>query len=566
MATLLATPSLGHFTPPDRQDAAAAAKPSTPAKSAPDGKPTPADPTRPGIPPVSGHVAQLVARTAQARQNPIATPAQGKATPAVDKALLSVRENLQEVESGVAGKVSDITPTVTALPAADRNSLVSRLSDKELRTWMQATGQYTNPQDQQPLFNALAEGLDNQQLGRVITSLDRDNAINADNAAIVGRFGDAIAAHKPAGELRQFVQSAAGQVEGDQKTALVVAKALVALGEQSTPSSYSGGIPSTPPNQFEPALAGLSDAQLDSVLQAAAQERFEGNMRSYDPKPLAALLDRAASAPLSSAQRQRLVESGLGVMQQLVDRPDEGPRHDEVNAQVVNSLARLLGSEHGASVEQRAKLFELTANAWGGFAGNDAKVDAALATSLKGLLATDTNAVMGELETQFREGAGMTRFVREMIAQGRAEELKPFMAQLQLGNDLKGDPIARFGAQDSAGNHRHANVLGYFVGSVYAGVSQLNKSADETAGVLGDVFDLTSIVTGIGGRAVDAFKFLTTKVVEQRIEEYKGDNTKLRDTVAKLAYPTAPDGRRYEGSAAEAAYDSALGRVIDNNG
>jgi hypothetical protein len=520
-----------------------------------------------GVPPFSKRAVELAATpkmSAAVRQPPALV--QAKTAAPVDKALASVRENLQQVESGAAGKVNDITPTVTALPAADRNTLVSRLSDKELQTWMQASGQYTNPQDQQPLFNALAQGLDNRQLGRVITSLDRDNALNTDNAAIVGRFGDAVAAHKPAGELRQFAQSAASRVEGDQKTALVVAKALVALGEQSTPSTYSGGIPYTPPNTLEPALASLSDAQLHSVLQAAAQERFEGNMRSYDPRPLAALLDRAASAPLDSAQRQRLVESGLGVMQQLALRPDEGPRHDEVNATVANSMARLIGSEHGASVEQRAKLFELTANAWGGFAGNDSKLDAALATSLKGLLTSDTNAVMGELETQYREGAGITRFVREMTAQGRAEELKPIMAQLQLGNDLKGDPIARFGSQDSAGNHCHANVLGYFVGSVYAGVSQLNKSADDTAGVLGDVFDLTSIVTGIGGRAVDAFKFLTTKVVEQRIDEYKGDNTKLRDTVAKLAYPTAADGRRYEGSAAEAAYDSALGRVIDNNG
>jgi hypothetical protein len=555
--------AIAQFKPADRQDPAPAAKSPTPS-AAPDSKQPAAGTARPGVPAVSSRAAQVVA--AQARPGSSATPAQAKATPAADKALAAVRQSLQEVESGAAGKVNDITPTVTALPPADRNSLVSRLSDKELQTWMQASGQYMNPQDQQPLFDALAEGLDNRQLGRVITSLDRDNAVNADNAAIVGRFGDAVAAHKPPDALRQFVQSAAGRVEGDQKTALVVAKALVALGDQSTPSTYSGGIPYTPPNRFETALAGLSDAQLDSVLHAAAQERFEGNMRSYDPQPLAALLDRAAGAPLSSAQRQRLVESGLGVMQQLAQRPDEGPRHDEVHAQVVNSLARLIGSEHGASAGQRAELFELTAQAWGGFAGNDAKVDAALATSLKGLLATDTNAVMGELETQFREGAGMTRFVREMIAQGRADELKPFMAQLQLGNDLQGDPMARFGSQDGAGNHRHANVLGYFVGSVYAGVSQLNKNADDTAGVLGDIFDLTSIVTGIGGRAVDGFKFLTTQVVEQRIDDYKNDNTQLRDTVAKLAYPAAPDGRRYEGSAAEAAYDSALGRVIDNNG
>ena len=542
---------------------ASPAKSAAPANTAPSDKPPAATP--PGIPKVTAQNVKL-ALAAQKPQAPPTPLVQARAAPAVDNAVASVRDTLQQVESGTVGKVTDITPTVTALPPADRNTLVSRLSDQELRTWMDATRQHTNPEDQQPLFNTLAQGLDNQQLGRVITSLDRDNVINDDNAAFVGRFGDAIAANKPAGELREFVQSAAGQIESDQKTALIVAKSLETLGAQAMPSTYSGGIPYLPPNHFEPALAALSDSQLDSVVQAAAQERFEGNARVYDPAPLVALLDRAATAPLSSQQTQRLVESGLGVMQRLVQSPDEGPRTEEINAQLVGSLARLIGSEHGASVEQRAQLFEMTANTWGGFAGNNTQVDTAIASALEGLLTTDTTGVMGELETQHREGAGMTRFVREMMAQGRAEELKPIVAQLQLGNDLQGDPITRFAARDSAGNHRHANVLGYFVGSVYSGVSQLNASKDDTVGMLGDVFDLTSILTGAGGRAFSALQFLTTKVVEQRVDDYKSGTIDLRDTISQLAYPASPDGRRYEGSAAEGAYDSALGRVIDNNG
>jgi hypothetical protein len=511
----------------------------------------------------------LPTRAPRALRSPdmVTTVVQAHATPAVDTALGSVRENLLEVTYGVAGKVRDITPTVTALRTADRNALVSRLGDQELRLWMESAGQYTNPQDQQQLFDALAQGLDNTQLGRVIAALDGVGAITHDNAAIAGRFGDAIAANKPAAELQQFVQSAAGRIEHDQKTALIVAKALDALGSQAMPmpSTYSGGIPYAPSHPFELALAALSDAQLDSVVQAAVPETLEGSLRVVDPSSLVALLDRAATAPLNSQQKQRLVDAGMNAIQRLVPHPDEGPRPEVINAQLVGSLARLIGSEHGAGVEQRTGLFKTTANAWGRFAGGDAEVDAAIATALRDLLTTDSTGVMAELETRDREGAGVTRFVREMIAQGRAEELKPIVAQLQRGNDLKGDPIARFGSHDSANNHRHASVLGYFVGAVYAGVSQLNQSKQEGAATLSDVFSVASLLPGVGGPAFTAVKLLATEIVEQQIDDYKSGNTDLRHTIAQLAYPTASDGRRYEGSAAEAAYDSALGRVIDNN-
>jgi hypothetical protein len=487
--------------------------------------------------------------------------------PPANQAVTSVRENLQAVDNGTIGAIEDVQATVIDLPQAARNTLVSELSDQSLQSWMNATNKFTNPDDQQAVFDALALGLDNRQLARVINAFGRDNAISSDNVAILGRFGDAVANNKSATELKQFVQSAAGAVERDQKAALVVAKVLGALGEQSAPSTYSGGVPYTPTNSFEPALASLNDAQLNSVVDAAMQERFAGNARVYDPKALVTMLDAAAAVPMGNRQKDRLIDAGLNTMQRLAVRPDEGPKPGEVNAKVAASMGRLIDSEQDASIERRAAIFEKTANAWGGFSGSDQAVDKTIATSLNDLLTTDTNGVMAELETQFREGTGLTRFVSEMIAQGRAEEdLKPIVAQLKLGNELDGDPIKRFEAKDSQGDFRNAQTLGYFVGTVYSGVSNLNAGRDADADALSDIFNLASIVTGLGGKAVDLGKFAVTKALDQHIDDYKRENLELRDTISMLAYPTDANGRRYEGAKAETVYDTAVGRIKDNLG
>ncbi len=484
-----------------------------------------------------------------------------------DEALTSVRENLQAVDTGRIAAVEDIQSTATALPPDARNAVVSKLSDQELQSWMNATNKFTNPEDQQPMFDALAQGLDNKQLGRVIQALDPDNAISDANVAIVGRLGNAVVNNKSATELKQFVQSAAGTVERDQKMGVVVAKALGTLGEQSTPSTYSGGVPYTPTDSFGPALTSLNDAQLNSVVDAAGQERFEGNARVYDASPLVALLDAGAAAPMSNQQKDRLIDAGLNTLQRLADRPDEGRQGGAVDGKVAASLGRLINSEQGDSIERRAELFDKIASAPSAFASSDGAADKTIATSLKNLLATDTNGMMAELETQFREGAGLTRFVSEMIEQGRAEkDLKPIVAQLKLGNQLDGDPIQRFEAKDSEGDYRNAQVLGFFVGAVYSGVSALNADKDTEAQALSDMFNIASIATGVGGRAVDLGKLVVTKALDQHIADYKSKNIELRDTISKLAYPMDANGRRYEGGKAEISYDTAVGRVKDNNG
>jgi hypothetical protein len=485
----------------------------------------------------------------------------------VKEKLASARELLSAIESDTYGMVPELNETVAALPPAERNALVSSWSDSELQTWLDASRLHTNPEDQQALFNTLAQGLDDEQLGRVMIMLDASNVLTADNEVTVRLFGDAIVANKSPTELLQFVQASAGQAEDDGKTALIVAQALDALGAQSRPSTYSGGIPYTPPNYLETALASLSDSQLDSVLQAATQERFEGSACVYEPSILLSLLDRAADGPLSSEQKLRLVDSSMSVVPSFYERPDESGLRDGLHTEVLTSMTRVIDSERGASAQDKAALFELVATKWNGMAGDYGEVDHELGTSLTGLLTSDTNGVVGELESQMRWGAGMTCFVREMISQDRTEELHPILAQLQRGNDLAGDPVARFEAVDGEGNSLHAPELGYFTGSVYAAVSQLNSSREDNAGILGDLVGVGSafIPNPAGQGAGAAASVLIDEAEKARIEAYQQDNLDLRNTIEELAYPRMPDGLLYDGSVAEGPYDEAVGRVIDHN-
>jgi hypothetical protein len=485
----------------------------------------------------------------------------------VEQQLASARRLLVEIDTGTYGKVTELNQTLADLPAAERNALVSTLSDAELETWMQSARLHTNPEDQKQLFDTFARGLDDEQLGRVINALDRNNVLSADNTAMVGLFGDAIVANKTPTELLAFVRSTSGQAEDDQKAALIVVQALDQLGAASRPSTYSGGIPYVPPNYLETALASLSDEQLASVMSAATRERFEGSARVYEPSLLLSLLDRAADGPLSSQQKLRLVETSMSIVPSFYDRPDESGLRDGVQTQVLNSLTRVIDSERGASTQDKAVLFESVATKWGAMAGDSNEVDHALGTSLTGLLMSDTNGVVGELESQMRSGVGVTHFVREMISQGRAEELYPIVAQLQRGNDLQGDPIARFEAVDGQGNSLHAAELGYFTGAVYSAVSQLNNSREENAGMLGDLFGLGAsfIPSTTAQGLVSTAGFVIDKVEQGRIDEYQHENVELRGTIEELAYPKETDGRLYDGSVAEGPYDEAVGRVIDNN-
>jgi hypothetical protein len=427
-------------------------------------------------------------------------------------------------------ELREINSEVHKLAPSDRNALVSKLSDDELKTWAGEVGSHgvlgtggLERDERKALFDDLAKGLDGQQLARV------SKAFNGEVEA--KELGDAIAAQSTPQARREFVQAMAGRVESDPQAAVQVAKAIGGLKGHGA--------------EVDAALGALSDSQLSAVIKAAKQEWSHTSVApmgggsltvTYDVAPLTSMLDAVATG-----------------------------RNADAKAKVFEYAAK----ELKAISETNSGL---------GIAVIKKGAEEAITQSLSGLVTSDTNGVMRSLESNFREGRGITTFSEQMIRQGRNGELKVIIEQLRLGNDGKGDPVKRFEATEGAGNERNAQTLGYFVGSIYSGVSAINRNIDKQAGMVKAIFGaslsggkdvagmwLSSGAKGAVGVLVATAGAVGIVATDQIARDMKAGNKDLREGLSELAFPRDAQGRKYEGEEAETAYDAAVSRVITAN-
>jgi hypothetical protein len=92
-----------------------------------------------------------------------------------------------------------------------------------------------------------------------------------------------------------------------------------------------------------------------------------------------------------------------------------------------------------------------------------------LAQAMTHLLCSDTVGMVGTLAVLFHDGRPMVFYVREMLRQGRMDELRVVSEQLRSGHDAATDPAVYLSARDRHGRLWPAMVLGYYVGA--AGVA-----------------------------------------------------------------------------------------------
>lgn len=466
---------------------------------------------------------------------PTTQPAQ-QPDPTVDQATQKVKEKLDQ--SGWFNDVTndelhDISATFDGLTPAQRNEVLGRLSDAELKTWAGESGSLgilgtggINRSEKQALFEDLAAGADAAQLERL------SNAFSGEDDAKL--LGDAIASHAPPATQLAFVQRMAGKVESNERIALQVAKAIGGMKNDGT--------------YVDQALAALTDGQLGAVVKAAQQENLSTHATStgaatslltYDVGPLQAMIDAAATGS-SVEQKARLFDSA---------------------ANVLGEIAKIGSFNLGMAVVK-----------------NDA--EAKLTQSLSRLITSDTNGVMAELESQFRSGKAITTFTKQMIEQGRTEELKVIVTQLQRGNDLKGDALQRFSTPNAEGEYANAQVLGYFVGSVHAAAYKMRGDVDRQVSTFKAIFggtlsggkDVASnlwlgasaskALLGLGVGVTAAVGLVTA---DQIGRDMKSGILNEREALTEFAYPREANGRLYEGQRAETAYDTASNRVFVEN-
>ncbi len=241
----------------------------------------------------------------------------------------------------------------------------------------------------------------------------------------------------------------------------------------------------------------------------------------------------------------------------------------------------------GTNAELKAKVFEFSARELKEIANTNTGIGIAvlkdgaeekLTRSLSELITSDTNGVMRELETEFREGRGISTFTEQMIRQERTDELRVIIEQIKRGNGGQEDPVQRFEATEGRDNRRNAQTLGYFVGSIYVGTQTISRDIDKQAGIIKAIFadslsggkDLAGVWLSAGAKGAVGVLVGTvgaTGVVltDQIARGMKAGNKDLREGLAELAFPRLPNGQKYEGERAETTYDAAVSRVINTN-
>lgn len=467
---------------------------------------------------------------------PVRAPASPAGDPAVDQATQTVKDKLDQsgwFNDVTNDELKDIATTFDQLNPTQRNQVLANLSDGELKTLAEESGSWgvlgtggLSRDEKRAMLEDLAQGADGAQLERLSRAFSGE-----DDAKLLG---DAIASHASPDAQLQFVQRMAGRVESDPQVALQVAQAI-------------GGMKGSA-SHVDRALEALSGGKLHAVVDAAQQENLSTHasmyggatsVLTYDVEPLQALIEAGATGN-SVEQKARLFDAA---------------------ATVLNDISKVSTFTPGMGVLKNNAEEKLT-------------------QSLSKLLTSDTNGVMGELESQFRSGKAITTFTKQMIEQGRTDELKVIVTQLQRGNDLKGDALQRFSTPDANGQYTHAQTLGYFVGSVHAAAYKMRGDVDRQISTFKAIFggglsggkDVVSnlwlgtgaakAVLGAGVGTVAAVGLLTADEIGRQM---KAGILNERDALTQFSYPREANGRLYEGERAETAYDTASNRVFVEN-
>lgn len=446
----------------------------------------------------------------------------------VEDSVKLIKDRLSESFFGDVshGDLSDIQKSVKGLNSAEANEVIKQLSDNDLKKWadeLDGTLGSFDKGEKKTLFNELAGKLDDQQLARFSNALgDKEN---------VQSFADSVSNNASGATKAALIDRYAGNVEKDETAAIAVAELI-------------GGMKNNP-RELEGALAKLSQPQLAAVMKAASQEEIHSTpifapsggvgggsvYTTFNPAPLADMIN-AVSKTGNAELKANVFQAGANELKRL-----------EAAGGLLNPVAGQ---------------------------GDAAKT---VRDSLTNLLKSDTNGIMSNLEHNFRNGDGISAYTKSMLGAGETKELGNIIAKLSKGNDLKGDPLGRFGTQirgtDGNPHYKNAQVLGYFSGALFAGAKQItsdrSKQADMLKNVFGTIAGATGAINPAAGVASSVVNGLTQAVVGEVTDGLNKGTMDLQQALDELIFPrNTQTGDSYEG-AAEADYDSAFSRVALRN-
>lgn len=440
----------------------------------------------------------------------------------VEEAVDKIKENLEQgfFNDVTHSDLREIEDTFRGLSPAEANAVFSRLTNDELQTWTDelnsiapfGLGGYDRGEKQR-LFNLLASKLDGNNLARFANALDE--------AGDGQLFGAAIAARASDRAKEQFIRAAAARAQNDPTTAVAVAEAI-------------GGLRNNPA-ALQRALSGLTQSQINKIVEAATQKREyyheAGVTVSYDAGPLGRMLN-AVSAIRDPHIKARFFEPAAQQLREI----------EETNTGLGIAVLK------GDSARQ-------------------------VRSGLTNILNSDTTGVVAELERNFRDGKGITSYLKSMLNSGQERQIGRMISRLLEGNDHSQNPITRFGTQvrgtDGKPHYDNAENVGYFLGGIHAAARQITGNRERQANIIKNIFGTIAGAVGAAGPETGVpaaiINGLTTAIVDDVVSRLNDRTISLRDALRELAFPRDPrTGQPYEG-AAEGFYDSAVGRVIDAN-
>ncbi len=434
-----------------------------------------------------------------------------------------------------------INSEIDKLVPADRIDAVKFLSDSELETWfdeMESNGWFgtggLSDSEKKELFNDLAEGLDATQLKRVYDALDDGNK-ELLSQAITEKSSDQT--------KTAFITEISGQTTGDQTNidaglfttttdcfnydARNVATILASMDGHS--------------QEFENAVNALNDEQLDAVLTAAtnptmiSSPSFGGTAKTnffFDTKLFTQIAENVSNSN-NAELKGRFFQVGAEQIAKI--RETDTPL-------MPNPLAKQYAGE--------------------------------VADALTGVLNSDVTGIVTALESNLatsfsRNGKGMSLYMAELMRQGKVRQIHDVIEKLQKGNSLQENPNDYLSTYttDQNGNKNYQNLsnLGYVVGAVRAGVSDINADAQEKADILNSIFALGFGSAGKYGS--NEFKVATVwgyvwvrEGVLMVTDQVKSGNVDFGNAIEELALPSDMTASDFEG-----AFGEAIDRVIRNN-
>lgn len=390
------------------------------------------------------------------------------------------------------GELIDNNQAIAELTPQQRNEAIAQLSDDDLENWAQEINGLSgdlSASERQDLFNQLAEGLDAEQLARVVNAFEGD-------AGSVRDFGNAVADHASAEAKVGFVQEIQGGINGDYD---------VGDGHYGSAEALATGVVlgslSNDPAALGQAIDGLSDSQLTAVLEAGLGRHYIAAGRSYstflDPSVTTAVLDAVAGSQ-DAQLKARVFEIG---------------------------------------VEQIGTLRENTLNP----VGEDGAVEQ-LTGSLNNIIDSDPNGVVTQLRTNFDvTGETMTAYNKELLASGNETQVRELIIQLQQGNDAQANAYRNFEQPGVAYN------VGYYTGSTAAAINEITGDAEAQANMIKNIFGTAFGVAGTAGPAAGVIASvgngITSATIDSIVSDVANDNKDVKQALYELSIPRGPDNQ-----------------------